>query len=261
MIFFYINHFSLIIFYHSVWLGFELLSHLVQVHSLRCSFTFARKGYDNRHCQNKAQTGNEAGAWMTSCPEEMVLRIQLKVDIGPWRKIVESSAIGGRELNFQPLRRRLSFPDIYRQKWMEILNITRCAERWGWGQHSMISIVRIVSLSSCRRTDVNKTVRTWTTEFTCVFVFVCIWICTCVFYCVFEYEFVSRLYNKSYYLMPYYSSGDMCRLLAERYDTKSKVKLGGFQPELKASCVSSHTDELWYNETVCLYGWLYIYIM
>ena len=32
MIFFNINHFSLIIFYHSVWLGFELF--LVQVHSI-----------------------------------------------------------------------------------------------------------------------------------------------------------------------------------------------------------------------------------
>ena len=30
---FYINHFSLIIFYHSVWLGFELFGLRVQVHS------------------------------------------------------------------------------------------------------------------------------------------------------------------------------------------------------------------------------------
>ena len=32
----------------------------------------------------------------------------------------------------------------------------------------------------------------------------------------------------------------MVRLLAERYDTKSNVKLGGFQSQLQAS---SHTEE------------------
>ena len=34
-------------------------------------------------------------------------------------------------------------------------------------------------------------------------------------------------------------------------------KLARFQSKLKASCMSSHTSELWYNETVC--GWQYIY--
>ena len=34
MIFFYFNHFSLIIFYHSVWLGFELFGLRVQVQSI-----------------------------------------------------------------------------------------------------------------------------------------------------------------------------------------------------------------------------------
>ena len=34
-------------------------------------FTLVRKGYDNNHCHNKPQTENEAGVWMTSCPEEM----------------------------------------------------------------------------------------------------------------------------------------------------------------------------------------------
>ena len=45
----------------------------------------------------------------------------------------------------------------------------------------------------------------------------------------------------------------MVRLLAEWSDTKSNVKLGGFQSQLQASCVSSHSEELWYNETVCLW--------
>ena len=44
MIFFYINHFSLIIFYHSVWLGFELFELRVQVHSQLVQFTLAHKG-------------------------------------------------------------------------------------------------------------------------------------------------------------------------------------------------------------------------
>ena len=53
---------------------------------------------------------------------------------------------------------------------------------------------------------------------------------------------------------------DGVRLLAERYDTKSNVKLVGFQSQLQASNVSSHTEELWYNETVCLWLTIYIYI-
>ena len=50
----------------------------------------------------------------------------------------------------------------------------------------------------------------------------------------------------------------MVRLLAERYDTKSNVKLGVFRSQLQASYGSSYTKELWYNETVCL--WMTIYI-
>ena len=60
--------------------------------------------------------------------------------------------------------------------------------------------------------------------------------------------------------MPYYSWADVVHLLAERYDTKSNVKLGGFQSQLQASCVSSHTEKLWYNKTVCLWMTIYIYI-
>ena len=50
----------------------------------------------------------------------------------------------------------------------------------------------------------------------------------------------------------------MVCLLAERNDTKSNVMLGGFQSQLQSSYVSSHTEELWYNEKVCL--WMTIYI-
>ena len=44
----------------------------------------------------------------------------------------------------------------------------------------------------------------------------------------------------------------MGRLLAERYDTKSNVKIDGFRSQLQASYMSSHTEELWYYETICL---------
>ena len=59
--------------------------------------------------------------------------------------------------------------------------------------------------------------------------------------------------------MPYNSRVDVFRLKTERYDTKPNVKLGGVRSQIKASYVSSHTEELWYNETVCL--WMTIYII
>ena len=52
----------------------------------------------------------------------------------------------------------------------------------------------------------------------------------------------------------------MFRLQAEQYDTKSNIKLVRFQSQLQASYVSSHIEELWYNETVCLCITMYIYI-
>ena len=42
----------------------------------------------------------------------------------------------------------------------------------------------------------------------------------------------------------YNSLADVVRLLAERSDTKSNVKLGGFRSQLQASYMSSHTEEL-----------------
>ena len=46
----------------------------------------------------------------------------------------------------------------------------------------------------------------------------------------------------------------MVQLLAEWYDTNSNIKLGRFWFQLQASYMSSHTEQLWYNETVCLSG-------
>ena len=53
------------------------------------------------------------------------------------------------------------------------------------------------------------------------------------------------LTNESYYIMAYNPRADVVRLLAEQYDTKSNVKLGGFRSQLQASFVSCHTEELW----------------
>ena len=45
---------------------------------------------------------------------------------------------------------------------------------------------------------------------------------------------------------------------AEWYETKSNVKLGGFRSQFQASYVSSHTEEVWYNETVGLWMTMYM---
>ena len=58
----------------------------------------------------------------------------------------------------------------------------------------------------------------------------------------------------------------MVRLMAERYDTKSIVKLDRFRSQLQAFYMYSHTEELWYNKTLRLwmtirvYIYIYIYI-
>ena len=57
--------------------------------------------------------------------------------------------------------------------------------------------------------------------------------------------------NEDYYIIAYRSWAVVCRLLSERYDTKSNVNLHGFQSQLEASYLSSHTEELWNNETGC----------
>ena len=57
--------------------------------------------------------------------------------------------------------------------------------------------------------------------------------------------------NKSYYIMPYNSQADGVHVLAERYATKSNVKLDRCRSQLQESYVASHIEELRYNETVC----------
>ena len=62
------------------------------------------------------QTGNGAGMWMTSCPEEMVLRIW-----GFWKRVIW-------ELNFDQEGRQVSRRvEFFGSLPTEILNTTRCA--------------------------------------------------------------------------------------------------------------------------------------
>ena len=65
---------------------------------------------------------------------------------------------------------------------------------------------------------------------------------------------------KYYFLSLWYDSiwdwTQTSQAIAEHYN-KSNVKLGGVRSQLQASYVSSHIEELWYNEIVCL--WMTIY--
>ena len=103
---FYINPFSLIIFYHLVWLGFERFGLSFQVHSQLVQFTLLPKGYDNHGCHNKPP--DRKWGWSVDDvmpgrdgPEDLRIlkKSQLRVEFGPWRQRVE----------FLPLRHRVVF--------------------------------------------------------------------------------------------------------------------------------------------------------
>ena len=51
--------------------------------------------------------------------------------------------------------------------------------------------------------------------------------------------------NETYFVMPNNFRAEACRLMAERYDSKSNVQLGVFQSQLEASFIDNHTEELW----------------
>ena len=66
MIFFYINHFSFIIFYHLVWLGFELFESLSSSALSLGAVLRSRTKYKTITIVIiNPQTGNEAVVWMT----------------------------------------------------------------------------------------------------------------------------------------------------------------------------------------------------
>ena len=57
-------------FYFNVVVNYILSFSVVVLWTIRLLLQ-VRKGYDNHNCHNKPQTGNGAGVWMTSYPEEM----------------------------------------------------------------------------------------------------------------------------------------------------------------------------------------------
>ena len=100
MIFFYIKHLPLIIFYHSVWLGFKLFGLRVQMYSQLVQFTLARQGYDNHNCHNKPP--DRKWGWRVDDvmlgrdgPENLMIleNCQLGVEIGPCRQRADFSTV------------------------------------------------------------------------------------------------------------------------------------------------------------------------
>ena len=133
------------------------------------------------------QTGNGAGVWMTSCPKEMACEFEdfknTAVEIGPWSRVVGDSTIESKSWVFS---------DFCRQRWIGILNITRCAERWGGVstvslQKTFKNCVSLI-VSMNWSPEINERVRTWTTESACI--------CICLFSPVFCFYICIRVkYN------------------------------------------------------------------
>ena len=115
------------------------------------------------------QTENGAGVWMTSCPEEMVLRIW-----GLWKRVswdwtiearVGYSAVGSWILTIEDI------VGFFGSLPTEILNITRCATCWNGQQR----LLRIVSLFLCHhgpKSGINKHVHIWNNRIRLYVVFV-----------------------------------------------------------------------------------------
>ena len=113
----------------------------------------ARKGYDNHYCHNKPldrkcgwSVDDVMPGWYGPENLRILKKSQLKVDIGPWKTRVECSTIATAVKIFGSLPK-------------EIINPTRCTAH-GDG----VSKVRIVSLSSCRRTKVKKLINAFVSE-------------------------------------------------------------------------------------------------
>ena len=102
---FYINHFSLIIFIIPFGKALDHSGLSVQVHSqMVLSYGHTERIWQSPFVIINSQTGNGAEVLMTSCPEEMVLRI-----LGFWKG---SSWVFNRwkvQLSFLLLRRAVKF--------------------------------------------------------------------------------------------------------------------------------------------------------
>ena len=129
--FFYINHFSLIIFYHSVWSGFELFGLTVQVYSQLVQFyARAQRIWQSPLSQwtPRQEIGLECGWRHAGKRWSWEFEDFEKESVEGWHWTIQADSWvlchWVRELSFLPLRQRLRF--------FEILNTTRCAGRWRW---------------------------------------------------------------------------------------------------------------------------------
>ena len=155
-------------------------------------FTLVRKGYDNHHCHNKPQTGNVTGVWMTSYLEEigwefgrfwkrfswgpamvlrswgptMVLRSwspTMQLRIWDWTKQADNwaSAIGAENgvlchrVEFSTVAAAVKFFKSRPAKMSWDLKHHEMCRTFGvlLVQYDYERLLRIVSLSSCRRTE------------------------------------------------------------------------------------------------------------
>ena len=163
--------------------GLRTIQLFVQVHRHWVEFTLVRRRYESHKCHNKPQIEIGTGVWMTSCPEAMGWEFGYFEKHVSW--VLDSSRVGSLlgaspvEFYCRPveLGTRLGsvqlgvdFGHVESWSWVktmvlrswslsmelcrslptEILKTTRCGERF-----SFVSIewLRIVSLSSCRRTE------------------------------------------------------------------------------------------------------------
>ena len=181
---FYFNHFSLIIFYHSVWLGFELFGLRVQVCHQLVQFMLACKGYDNHHCHNKPQAENEAGVWMTSCPEEMGWEFGrfwkrfswvLTMVLRSWSPTIQSSR---QTIENGVLCHRVEFSTIAAV--VKFFGSRPVKMNWDLKHHGgVVSIVWLrKTFKNCLsphveepKSEVNKCVRIWIMESACLYLY------------------------------------------------------------------------------------------
>ena len=114
----------------------KYLGLLVQVHSQLVRFyARAERIWQSLFVIIHPQTGNGAGVWMTSCPEEMVQRIwrfwkDVTLEFNRWRPV----------LGLLPLRHVGEFFGSHPEEMNWDLKHHKMRRALGWSHHSMVSI-------------------------------------------------------------------------------------------------------------------------
>ena len=192
--FFYLNHFSLIIFYHSLWFGFELFGLRVQVCCQLVQFTLARKGYDNHHCHNKPQRGNDLECGWRRAQKKWAKNLEDfekdSVEVRTWcwevgsdlgaEKLKSDHAVEGWHWTTDAanwasavgaengaLSHRVEFSTVETK--VKFIESLQAKMNWDLKHHDMCRMRNCLSPRVEEpKSEVNKTVRTWTTESACI---------------------------------------------------------------------------------------------